>query len=557
MLRRSLFRLLLALASASATLAAVELSLRALRGAPERAEFRFERFGGSRLAVEDEGRYLHHPRRFFTLAAPFRDAFRPGRYALGAWAFRGRPLEPAPPGLLRVGLFGDSCVYGAAVDTADMLGQQLAEALEERGLPPTQVLVASFGVPGYSTVQIRALLEEVLAAQRLDAVVIYAAAWNDQSPAMGTNDVALRTRTLLPPHPLEGSATFAFLRELSAHAPQLTQKEILSGWRAAKPPYGTRVPAPDVERELRAMIAVARGAGAELLCIAPAHPPKTRLDHPRVLEDAETVRRVAHAEQAALLDAAELFRTARTSEESLFCDFVHPSPLGTRLLGKAIGEALAPALLALRRSRPAVPELDYELARLVPETCSRVGGERLELELRGGPPLSAAPLLLVGGAPLFDVELASDGRRLRATLPEQRAGTYDLLLQSAAGCTRFRAALSISAERLELEPGPLWKLRFHARAGDLAIVRVATQRLLFPEWTERGAQWLDPRTVLPDLLPIQAGPNGIGELEFPPPAEAAEPQHFLQAEIVARAPDGSILSSRWSTVLEVRRPTPR
>ncbi|MBL8896866.1 MAG: SGNH/GDSL hydrolase family protein [Planctomycetes bacterium] len=551
-----MFRLLLALASASATLAAVELSLRTVRGAPERAEFRFERFAGSRLAVEDQGRYRHHPHRFFTLAAPFREATRPGRYALGTWAFRGRPLEPAPPGLLRIGVFGDSCVYGAAVDTADMLGQQLAEALEERGLAPTQVLVASYGVPGYSTVQIRALLEEVLAEQRLDAVVLYAAAWNDQSPAMGTNDVALRTRTRLPPHPLEGSATFAFLRELGAPAPQLSREEILSGWRQGNPPYGTRVPAPDVERELRAMITTSRGAGAELLCVAPAHPPKTRFEHPRVLEDAETVRRVARAEQAALLDAAELFRTARASEDSLFCDFVHPSPQGTRLLGVAIAEALAPALLRLQRARSPAPELPCELARLAPIVCSRVGGERVELELRGAP-LRAAPLLLVGGAPLFDVELSNDGRTLRATLPEQRAGTYDLLLQNATGCARFPAALSLAAERLEIEPGPLWKLRFHGRAGDLAIVRVATRRLPFPEWTERGAQWLDPRTILPDLVPIQAGPNGIGEIEFPPPAQAAEPLHFLQAEIVARAADGSILSSRWSTVLEVRRPTPR
>lgn len=551
--RRSRLRLLLALASACGTLGAVELFLHLWHGSPLEAPFRFEQMGGS--LVEDAGRYRVHPQRFFALAAPYRGVGdHPGRYALETWEFRGRPLEPAPAGGLRIGVFGDSCVYGASVDAADLIGEQIASALRERGLPPTQVFVASFGVPGYSTVQIRTLLEEVLARTPLDLVVLYPAAWNDQSPAMGANDLALRARAQRAPRPWERTATFAFLRQIAARPPEHSAKEILYGWSRGRPPLGTRVPADAVEREVREMIERARRAGSSVLCVVPAHPPETRRDHPRVLEDAESVRRAARVAGTELLDAAALFAKAPQGEASLFCDFVHPSPDGTALLGQAIAEHLTPEIRRRLAASTPAPELRLELARCEPASASSFGGARLEIELRGGAAFTEPPLLLVGGAPLLDVELAADGRTLRGTLPAQRPGTYDLLVQSAEGCAVLPGALTIAAPHLELEPGPTWKLRFHSRPGDAASVRIATARLAAPVWNEIGARELDPLQVLAEPLVLVAGGNGIAELAFPPPAQAADGTHFLQAEVIARTPSGSILASRWTPVLEVRPP---
>jgi lysophospholipase L1-like esterase len=554
--RRTAFRLLLALSSACATFGAVELAVRSARGAPASTAFRFEQIGGS--LVDDAGRYELHPRRFFALAAPYRGVCgHPGRYAIDAWSFRGRPLASAPPGALRVGVFGDSCVYGASVDAADMIGEQVAVALRERGLPPTQVVVASFGVPGYSTVQIGALVDEALARWQLDLVVIYPAAWNDQAPAMGANDLALRERAQRVPRIWERSSTYALLLELAARAPAHSRKEILDGWRRGEPPYGTRVPATSVEGEVRAMLAAARRAGAAVLCVAPAHPAATRRDHPRVVEDAESVRRATRGEHLELLDAAALFAATPRAEASLFCDFVHPSPDGSRLLGRAIAESIAPELARLRAARPPAPELDLELARCIPAESSCFGGARLEIELRGAASFAAPPLLLVGGAQLLDLELAPDGRTLRGTMPAQRPGTYDLLVQSAAGCSVLPAAITITAPRLEIEPGLPWKIRLLSRPGDIANLRVSKHRLEFPAWSEIGACELDPRLALPGLVPMVVGPNGIGELEFPPPAQAGDGPHFLQAEVVARTPSGGILASRWTPVLEVRAPRAR
>ena len=52
--------------------------------------------------------------------------------------------------------------------------------------------VLNSGVPGYSTVQMRDMLGEMLERFDFAAVVLYPAAWNYGAPAMGRNDLELR-----------------------------------------------------------------------------------------------------------------------------------------------------------------------------------------------------------------------------------------------------------------------------------------------------------------------------------------------------------------------------
>ncbi|HVQ25973.1 MAG TPA: hypothetical protein VMV01_12385, partial [Planctomycetota bacterium] len=93
--KRALFSLLLVLG----LLGVVELVLRA------RQVSSVSPFARIAPAIADDraGRYEAHPQRLYTLAPHFRHSpSHLGRDATGDWPFRGRPPEPAPPGLLRV-----------------------------------------------------------------------------------------------------------------------------------------------------------------------------------------------------------------------------------------------------------------------------------------------------------------------------------------------------------------------------------------------------------------------------------------------------------------------
>jgi hypothetical protein len=140
---------LAAVAIGVAALAALELGLRAagFEREPARA---FDLHG---IAREHAPQYLTHPTRLWSLAPGFREnPEHAGRYALGDWPFRGRPGAPAPPDLARVGVVGDSCVYGACLHTAETLSERLALELAGAGWGPERVLVQNLGVPGYSVV---------------------------------------------------------------------------------------------------------------------------------------------------------------------------------------------------------------------------------------------------------------------------------------------------------------------------------------------------------------------------------------------------------------------
>jgi lysophospholipase L1-like esterase len=516
--------------------------------------FRFEPMTTSLL--EDAGRYTHHPRRFYALAAPYLGpADHPGRYALGPAAFRGRPIAPAPPSILRVGIFGDSCVYGAALDAADLLAQQLADRLEAQGLDPTQVLVASFGVPGYSTVQIRALLEEVLERERLDVVVLYPAAWNDQAPALRKNDLALRAEAERPRSWLERTNLGALFLRRPESAPRFEHAELLRAWRAGAPLLGTRVPAEAVEGEVRAALALARGAGAHIVCVAPAQPAATRRDHPRLLADAESVRRAARAAGVPLLDAAELFRASGLPDGALFCDFVHPSPDGMRILAEALLPELAPPLAEELRRRGSAPRADLRLEELDPESASCFGGERLSLRFSGAATAGELPLVIVGGAPLLDLvrepATAPGELRLRGTAILNRPGPCGVLVQTTSGCAWFPSAFSTTGPELVYLPPPEHRLRFRSRAGDLAHVQVAARRLDAPQWSERGPHLLDDERRVPYAPVLEAGLDGTIEIALP----ALEPELprplYVQALVLARTRDGREIATRWTEPIAV------
>ncbi len=549
-------------------LAMAELGLWASGLVRDPREFQFKRV--TRAVAEDpEGRYVTHAGRFYTLAADHRHGPEHlGRDATGSWAFRGRPPEPAPPTLLRVVLVGDSCVYGASVDAANMLGTRVQDALTARGLTADRVAVLSLGVPGYSTVQLQLLLQEALDTLHPDAVVLYPAAWNDQAPALRRPDRELLAE-LSDPTPLDWLRMHtrvgaAVLRKLEG----VPLKEIMDGWMAGSPPRGFRVSAGDVGANVSAMIAACAAAGARCVVMSAPHPLKTIDEHPRVAEDAEAVLAAARAAGVPALDGQALLEATHRDLANFFVDYVHPSPEATAALAPPIADAVIAELLrtepdgsVVPGSAPALPSpLAVALAAdpsggmtivsVTPDVASIFGDEPLTITLSGWSDSQPLPAVIVGGAPLLDLHAITPDT-VQGTLMTNAAGLSDVVVQAARGCALRAGALARFSPQVRLvsEPGQPRALTIRGRPGDRYQVFVATTLREVPDWSLRGAWWLDAATTVPVQPLLVAGDDGVARLPVPPlsPGRA-----FVQTLAIPRGEaDGASLAARWTPVAEL------
>ena len=548
-------RLLLSLLLLAGLLAVVEAALRLGGAAAEPEAFQFRRIAPA-VAEDRAGRYEAHPRRYYTLAPGFR--YSPahlGRDATGAWPFRGRPPEPAPPGLLRVALLGDSVVYGSSLDAADLPGSRLADALARRGWTPDRVAVVSLGVPGYSTVQLGLLLDEALSSTRYDAVVLWPAAWNDQAPALVAPDAELLA-ALADTSPLE------WLRDHSRLAALLRRRErpidqagIVAAWERGAPPHGWRVPAGEVGSNVAGLLARCAQAGVPAVVLASAHPPRTAAEHPRTRQDAEAVAAAAREAGAPLVDGQAVLEASGLDPGRLFVDYVHPSPEATALLGDALAAALMPLLEAAHAAAAdgsRTGEGALSIVGVEPEQCPVLGDETLHVTLSGWTRGEPLPAIVVGGAPLIGVE-ASGEHELQGTLMANAVGPQALVVQSASGCAWLPEAVAYRepAIALEAEPGLPVRLVVAARPGDVVRVMVASGRRASPEWSPRGAYELDDTArALPGDRTADAGGLASWSVDQPPAGTV-----FVQALVAppGETPDAG-LGARWTGVVELLVP---
>ena len=519
--RRPLVAMGLGLGLALALVAAAELGLRLTGLAPPPGGFYFARLGEALLEPD---MYTGHPRRFFTLRAGYRHSRdHAGPNALDRWAFRGEPAEPLPPGLPRVVVLGDSCAYGLPLPANEALPARLDAHLGAAGHP---ALVVGQGVPGYTTVQIGALLEEVLAAGPVAALVLYPAAWNDQAPALGKNDLELRDEAG-EPGLLARSALMRLLQR--AGSPQ------------AEPSDGrTRVPEEAVEGEVRAMIRAAREAGATVVVIAPPHPPENRTTHARMFRDADAVRRAARAEEALLVDLQPGLDAGQAGAE-FFADLVHPAADGADRLGAAVAEVLGPEL-APAGPTPAGP---VRLVALDPASVPALGDVELTLTLDGWSAGDPLPAVTVGGTALLDPAPAG-GNRLRGVVPRLGGGPCRVRLRTAEGLSE--APLEVLLPWVEAVGGSD-RIRVHSRPGDSARVFASSALAPAAEHSANGAFRLDTGAMLGVELQVRMGEHGSGEAQLPPlPGDVTV---FVQALVL---PPGEELGSHfglWSEVAEL------
>jgi lysophospholipase L1-like esterase len=535
---------LIGIAAGLLLLAAGELALRAL-GLPAARPILVDGDQAVRAGV-----LAPDPERGYRLVPGYRASpEHAGSYALGSWPWRGRPASPAPPEVRRVVVVGDSCVYGIGLEVADTLPERLAHALDERGFPPTDVQVLNLGVPGYSSLQIERVLAQALAEHQPDAVVLYPAAWNDQAPALAAPDAAVLSaagagwfeRTALG-HALAAAASSA--------AP--SADAVVRAWEAGDAPFGTRVPAEDVQPAVERMIAAARDAGAAAVVLAPAHPRATAERYARVAADREAVRRAARAAGTTLVDVEDLARASGLPDHALFVDFVHPSPALWELAAPSVADAVARALGP--PPPPPTTTVDAWAPRATPAELSALGDARIAIELAGWggwAPGEPAPVATVGGAPLL--EPALEGTMLSGQVPKNAAGAHDLVVFSARAAVRTRAAVRLVAARLELVPDGS-ALVLVARPGDRASVVLARGLAAEPRHDLRGAYRLDPADTLAKTFELTAGAEGTARLGIPADALQGAGELHAQALVLPRGEPPESREARWTAALRLSRP---
>jgi lysophospholipase L1-like esterase len=260
------------------------------------------------------------------------------------------PVRPKPPGVRRILAVGDSTVYGFGVALEDSFVRVAADALggQDEGIEGIPA-----ALPGYSTLQLLNLLELRALALEPDLIVV-AALWSDHATAAVTDDTLMDRYQRFERGPLgaldRGLRASALYRVLSWElgVRRGSQAEARAHYALGEPhPDGHqhRVPLADYEANLEALAALAERHDAALAFLILPHPEDLTGRGPGVSSFQayrHVMREVAERHRAPLVDGAQLFaETGIREPRALFLDNIHPNAAGHRLLGAALGEALA------------------------------------------------------------------------------------------------------------------------------------------------------------------------------------------------------------------------
>lgn len=490
-------------------------------------------FGGARAqlhATRDDAEaadwLVPHSERLYALRPEMRHApAHAGYYALGTWPFRGRPAEPLPEHVTRVLMIGDSCVFGVGLHVGDTLPEQVARELAQRGIPPDRVAVINLGVPGYSTLQMARLLPEALARWRPAAVVMYPAAWNDQAPALGASDKQ-RMNAAASSGIVRGvreSAVVAALRSVLLPAPDAA--ELRAAWERGDADVRPRVEAADTRLALTAMIAACRASDATPLVVAPTHPALTRSTYPRTAADAALVTDVAISLDVSVVDAHELFGSARLSDAELFSDHVHPSALGMRLIAAEVATRLDMSTIAPPRAS------SLRIEAVAPREVPELGDVRLQVTLAGWDRTRALPVVTLAGAPLLDVRAESE-HVISGVVMANAPCVADLVVQTESACVVEREAVTLRAATLTLIPGDPPRLRFTSRPGDRAELFVSEHWQIPPKISGTNFVFLEEASTQRASWKLEAGPEGFIERDVPEAASLLSAGYCAQAVVL-------------------------
>lgn len=525
---------------------ALELILRRLEPTSP-AAFRFE---SNFPAKSADGLLVEHPTRFYTLRGDRRSTpEHAGRYACGAWPFRGKPPAAAesaawPRASEHVLVLGDSCIFGQGLDVDQTLPAFLGNALRANGCADVQV--TNLGVPGYSIVQIRALLDDVITRAEPVLVVLYPGAWNDQAVTMGASDVELSAtnRSLL--------SRSAFGRRMRRWlAPwdndderERLRTERLAAFEAGDASVPRRVPLEDYVRILDDIRATCTTRGATLVVVAPAHPDSTHVRFPMTRTYAQRTLEWARERGVEHLDAQAVVDGTGLGDGALFLDFVHPSPLALEPLGNALSSLVVPHVAKTDARRPGQWTAQ-------PRRVSTLGDETLELT----PPVlrfdAPVPLLALGNAPLLDVERLPDGR-LRGRTMANAAGMHSVHVFGDDGWSDTGARIELAPPSIAFESDAPARIVAHSRPGDRFFVRASTGVGVQPEWTPQGANWLPRELLVPYTLELTCDGRGVAEVELESLRGAGELVLHAQALVFPRGDSADRSLARYTEPIRIR-----
>jgi len=403
-----------------------------------------------------------------------------------ALGLRGYEVDRTKPdGVRRVAVVGDSCTFGFGVELARTWPFELERRLRASG---SQVEVVNGGVPGYSTYQCRERLRRDLLPLEPDVVVLYAGQWNDFVPAVGAPDHEKAAAAESSALPADLTNDFGGLRlfQAVAWASVEVRDEIRKGrsalitsdFQGGQPADNPRVPVDRFVENLEAVARMARERGIPVFFVPGPVPRSTEERFPDVNRYREVLRETARrlGVRVVPVDAA-----LRAHDEGVFRDWVHPSPLGHRVIAERLFETLCrEELLGL--------EAGDAQADLSPDPLRRpLDADHWQVELRG-----TASAIESGRGPI----------RLSMTVPGE-----------AVFEGRLRGPRATFHTRLQAPPG----VRIRA---DLVREDGAWDRLLdfTTPWRRRGIAYLGGRAgdavrLVLAALPAEDAPNAASGAE--------------------------------------------
>ena len=208
--------------------------------------------------------------------------------------------------------------------------------------PGRTIEVAPLAVPGYSSHQGLAWMRRDLARARA----------RRGHAALGWNDIGMRAQP-------DAQAMRTDVWSVTARRLLSTSQALLQGWHALHARAGSPVvPVPRVDRDTfvanhRAMVAVARAAGAQVVVIGPVY--RDRASYPpegeRIAERRTALRDAMRADGVPYLEVPELTEDSWPDNRPLFLEHIHPNHKGHRLLAQRLLAFLA-AQAMLRDLRP-------------------------------------------------------------------------------------------------------------------------------------------------------------------------------------------------------------
>lgn len=276
-----------------------------------------------------------HFTRIWTLAAGREHSFF--RVSPDGLRVTGTPGPPEAPLILTT---GDSTLFGDGVEDRYTIHDVMGASLRGAGVPAR---TGTLAVPGYSTLQTRAVLHEV-GWNLSPSLLVVGNLWSD-SKVDDFRDADLLARLQSPMGRAEALAShLALFRQVRGAVNRSLGRPVtrIISWPTDGAQVGIRrVPLKLYAANLQAILEEARVRGVGVLFLGLASRPMLAQD-PRNLDAwlpyVTVQEQVAQAHGCPRVDARQVL--AGQAVESVLVDDVHPTLLGYRLLGEALAARL-------------------------------------------------------------------------------------------------------------------------------------------------------------------------------------------------------------------------